>query len=68
MYSSKAIRYLMFGLLYFTQGIILSYFTSLNALYFLSNGLTMTDAGDFRRHCPLTICHQDLPGYVERSG
>jgi PAT family beta-lactamase induction signal transducer AmpG len=47
MYSSKAIRYLMFGLLYFTQGIILSYFTSLNALYFLSNGLTMTDAGIF---------------------
>ncbi len=47
MYSSKAMRYLMFGLLYFTQGIILSYFTSLNALYFLSNGLTMTDAGIF---------------------
>lgn len=47
MYSSKTIRYLMFGLLYFTQGIIMSYFTSLNALYFLSNGLTMTDAGIF---------------------
>lgn len=47
MYSSKAVRYLMFGLLYFTQGIIMSYFTSLNALYFLDNGLTMTDAGIF---------------------
>ena len=47
MYSSKAVRYLMFGLLYFTQGIIMSYFTSLNALYFLDNGLSMTDAGIF---------------------
>jgi PAT family beta-lactamase induction signal transducer AmpG len=37
----------MFGLLYFTQGTILSYFTSLNALYFRSRGLSMTDAGVF---------------------
>lgn len=47
MYQSRTLRYLLFGLLYFTQGIIMSYFTSLNALYFLSNGLTMTDAGLF---------------------
>jgi PAT family beta-lactamase induction signal transducer AmpG len=33
--------------LYFTQGTILSYFTALNALYFLSQGLTMTSVGIF---------------------
>ncbi|MEW5870287.1 MAG: MFS transporter [Chloroflexota bacterium] len=47
MNHSKPLRYLMFGLLYFTQGTILSYFTALNALYFLSQGLTMTNAGVF---------------------
>jgi MFS transporter, PAT family, beta-lactamase induction signal transducer AmpG len=40
-------RYAMFGLLYFSQGTILSYFTALNGLYFLSRGLTMTDLGIF---------------------
>ena len=47
MYENKTLRYGMFGLLYFTQGTILSYFTALNALYFLSRGLSMTDAGVF---------------------
>ncbi|MCJ7550764.1 MAG: hypothetical protein MUQ30_13910, partial [Anaerolineae bacterium] len=37
----------MFGLLYFSQGTILSYFTALNGLYFLSRGLSMTDVGIF---------------------
>ncbi|MEJ2758415.1 MAG: hypothetical protein P8046_08060 [Anaerolineales bacterium] len=41
------IRYAMFGSLYFTQGTILSYFTALNALYFLHKGLSMTDVGIF---------------------
>ncbi len=45
--SSKALRYSAFALLYFTQGTILSYFTALNALYFLSRGLTMKDVGIF---------------------
>lgn len=45
--SSKFVRYSMFGSLYFTQGTILSYFTALNALYFLSRGLSMTDVGIF---------------------
>ncbi len=45
--KSKALRYLLFALLYFTQGTILSYFTALNALYFLSQGLTMTSVGIF---------------------
>jgi len=45
--KSKALRYTLFGLLYFTQGTILSYFTALNALYFLSKGLTMTSLGIF---------------------
>ena len=45
--QSKTLRYTMFGSLYFTQGTILSYFTALNALYFLSRGLSMTDVGIF---------------------
>lgn len=45
--KSRALRYLLFALLYFTQGTILSYFTALNALYFLSQGLTMTSVGIF---------------------
>jgi PAT family beta-lactamase induction signal transducer AmpG len=40
-------RKIMFGLLYFSQGTILSYFTALNALYFLSKGLSMTSVGIF---------------------
>jgi len=44
---SKALRYTMFGLLYFTQGTVLSYFTALNALYLLERGLTMTNIGIF---------------------
>jgi len=40
-------RNLMFGSLYFSQGTILSYFTALNAIYFLSKGLSMTDVGIF---------------------
>lgn len=40
-------RYAMFGLLYFSQGTILAYFTALNGLYFLSRGLSMTDVGIF---------------------
>lgn len=43
----KFVRYAMFGSLYFTQGTILSYFTALNALYFLEKGLSMTDVGIF---------------------
>ena len=45
--KSKALRYLMFGLLYFSQGTIMSYFTAMNALYFLDSGLEMTDVGIF---------------------
>jgi PAT family beta-lactamase induction signal transducer AmpG len=37
----------MFGLLYFTQGTVLGYFASLNALYLLANGLDMVDVGIF---------------------
>jgi MFS transporter, PAT family, beta-lactamase induction signal transducer AmpG len=45
--QSKTLRYSMFGLLYFSQGTVLSYFTALNALYFLSKGLSMQDVGIF---------------------
>lgn len=44
---NKTLRYLMFGSLYFTQGTILGYFASLNALYLQSRGLTLTDIGIF---------------------
>lgn len=47
MKSNRTLRYLLFGSLYLTQGTILGYFTSLNALYLLSNGLSMTDIGIF---------------------
>jgi PAT family beta-lactamase induction signal transducer AmpG len=45
MEQKRLIRYLMFGLLYFTQGTILSYFTALNALYLLEFGIDMTRIG-----------------------
>ena len=45
--ENKSRRYAMFGSLYFSQGTILSYFTALNALYFLDRGLSMTDVGIF---------------------
>jgi MFS transporter, PAT family, beta-lactamase induction signal transducer AmpG len=41
----KVQRYAMFGMLYFAQGAILSYFTALNAIYLLSFGLSMTQIG-----------------------
>ena len=47
MNENKFRRYAMFGSLYFSQGTILSYFTALNALYFLDRGLSMTDVGIF---------------------
>ena len=47
MLKSKTSRYAMFGSLYFSQGTVFSYFTSLNALYFLSKGLSMADVGIF---------------------
>lgn len=45
--QNKTLRYLIFGSLYFTQGTILGYFASLNALYLQSRGLTLTDIGIF---------------------
>lgn len=38
-------RYLMFALLYFSQGSIMAFFTALNALYLRSFGLDMTRIG-----------------------
>ncbi|HSM24050.1 MAG TPA: MFS transporter [Anaerolineaceae bacterium] len=42
---SKFSIYSMFGLLYFAQGAVLSYFTALNAIYLLSFGLSMGQIG-----------------------
>jgi PAT family beta-lactamase induction signal transducer AmpG len=47
MLRNKAVRYAMFGLLYFSQGTILGYFTALNALYLESRGVSMTNVGIF---------------------
>lgn len=41
----KINRYLMFALLYFSQGSIMAFFTALNALYLQSFGLDMTRIG-----------------------
>jgi len=35
----------MFGLLYFAQGAVMSYFTALNALYLRSFNISMTQIG-----------------------
>jgi PAT family beta-lactamase induction signal transducer AmpG len=45
--QSKTLRFSMFALLYFTQGTILGYFASLNALYMLANGIDMAMVGIF---------------------
>ncbi len=42
---SKSFRYLIFGLLYFIQGAILSYFTGFNGIYLLSFGVDMKGVG-----------------------
>lgn len=41
----KTARYAMFGMLYFAQGAILSYFTALNSLYLLSFNISMSQIG-----------------------
>jgi len=45
MNRSKWIRYAMFGLIYFAEGTILSYFTALNPIYLRSFNLTMSQVG-----------------------
>lgn len=45
--QSKTIRFTLFALLYFTQGTILGYFASLNALYLLGNGIDIAKVGVF---------------------
>ena len=47
MFADRTVRFTTFGLLYFAQGAILSYFTALNALYLLSFDLTMSQVGIF---------------------
>lgn len=45
MAASKNFRYSLFGLLYFAQGAIMSYFTALNAVYLLSFDVSLTQIG-----------------------
>ncbi len=42
---SKTARYLLFGLIYFAEGAILSYFTALNAIYLLSFDVSLAQVG-----------------------
>jgi len=45
--QSKTLRFALFAMLYFTQGTILGYFASLNALYLLGNGIDIAKVGIF---------------------
>ena len=45
--QSKVLRFSMFALLYFTQGTILGYFASVNALYLMGSGFDMGKVGIF---------------------
>lgn len=45
MSRSKAFRYTMFALLYFSQGAVLSYFTALNSIYLLSFDISLSQIG-----------------------
>jgi len=45
--QNKTLRFSLFALLYFTQGTILGYFASMNALYMLESGLDMGKVGIF---------------------
>lgn len=45
--QSKTLRFSMFALLYFTQGTILGYFASVNALYLMGSGFDMAKVGVF---------------------
>ncbi|MCJ7694681.1 MAG: MFS transporter [Anaerolineaceae bacterium] len=43
--ENKVLRYSLFGLLYFVQGAVLSFFTALNAIYLLSFNVSMGQIG-----------------------
>lgn len=45
--QNKTLRFSMFALLYFTQGTILGYFASVNALYLMESGFNMARVGIF---------------------
>jgi PAT family beta-lactamase induction signal transducer AmpG len=45
--QSKTLRFSFFAMIYFSEGIILGYFASLNALYLLGNGIDMAKVGIF---------------------
>ncbi len=45
--QNKTLRFSLFALLYFTQGTILGYFASLNALYLLGSGINIAKVGIF---------------------
>jgi len=45
MITSKPLRYLLFALLYFSQGAVLIFFTAFNAIYLLSHNVSMTRIG-----------------------
>ena len=45
--QNKVLRFSMFALLYFTQGTILGYFASVNALYLMGSGFDMAKVGIF---------------------
>ncbi len=62
--QSKPLRFSLFGLLYFTQGTILGYFSALNALYLLQNGLDMADVGIFSSIALIPFMIKILFGFI----
>ena len=62
--QSKTLRFTMFALLYFTQGTILGYFASLNALYLLGNGLDMGKVGIFSSIALIPFVIKILFGFI----
>ncbi len=63
--KSKAFKYTMFGLLYFSQGTILSYFTALNALYLQENGIAMSRIGILGTIAMIPFIPEDIPGIAK---
>lgn len=62
--KSKGFKYTMFGLLYFTQGTIQSYFTALNAIYLMENGFDMTRIGTVGLIAMIPFVLKILFGYL----
>ncbi len=62
--ENRSQKYLLFSLLYFAQGSILGYFTSLNALYLRSFDLSMAQVGLFSAIAIIPLVLKILWGFI----